>query len=213
MQAPSTSEPIFTAHSKCFKSIVAESNPQTLDKGLDCFLAFCDKADPNQVLEVAVDVVKDLCAKGLVSKKAEKITQLACAFFDAVEKPDDITTPLIAAALASKVAKVAGGAVNCVLQAFRTYGPTVVSPKLLLKSLGPLLNHTVPDVRKNTLDLCKEMFRFLGKRVQDMIAENESVRDAQKKELDTMFAAMAGDAAAEPLKLVRHALPVFPSFF
>jgi hypothetical protein len=27
--------------------------------------------------------------------------------------------------------------------AFRTYGPTVVSPKLLLKSLSALLNHVV----------------------------------------------------------------------
>jgi hypothetical protein len=74
--------------------------------------------------------------------------------------------------------------------AFRTYGPTVVSPKLLLKSLSALLNHVVPDVRKYALELCKEMYRFLGKRVQDMVHENESIREAQKKELDAMFATL-----------------------
>ena len=46
----------------------------------------------------------------------------------------------------------------------------------------------VPDVRKYALELCKEMYRFLGKRVQDMVHENESIREAQKKELDAMFA-------------------------
>jgi hypothetical protein len=49
----------------------------------------------------------------------------------------------------------------------------------------------VPDVRKYALELCKEMYRFLGKRVQDMVHENESIREAQKKELDAMFATLS----------------------
>lgn len=47
------------------------------------------------------------------------------------------------------------------------------------------------------------MYRFLGPRIQDMIKENENIRDAQKKELDSVFAASPFDGDAQPLKLVR----------
>ena len=85
---------IFSAHGKALKAMVGESNPSALDKGLDCVLAFCEKSE--QVLDTALDLMKDLINKGFTSKKPEKVSAILLAFFDAVDKPDEILTPFVA---------------------------------------------------------------------------------------------------------------------
>ncbi len=100
----------------------------------------------------------------------------------------------------AKVPKAVAAAVDCMIQAVMSFGPSTIDAKTLLKSIPVLFDNKDGAVRDKAKALTVEFAGWLG-RVAVQKALLEKMRESQKKEVEVRLLHVPSSLSLSPMRI------------
>ena len=203
--ADDSKDPIYRDYYDQVRSLPAEPNAIVLETALTCLLAYLDTAPAGDVKRLRQEVLPTVIEKGLASQRAGAKAKAVECIQMMIEA--DLGEPVVAelcGALGGKQPKLVASVLATITDCLRSFGPEVVSIKLVGKHLVAAFANADKNIRQEATNLALEVYRWIGRAI-DIFLTNE-MKPIQVKDLNEAFAkeAVGQQRATRYLKSVQR---------
>lgn len=180
----------FNTKPEIFKQAVVDANVVAQESGiqaLSSYLEFGGSASNAHKLKSS-GVVASLCEKGLSSSRAgtkAKANNCLLWFIELSEDPNNVVEDILPF-LKHRLPKLVAACVSALHIIVENFGcHSVVSPKLIIPSLGKLFAHADRNVRAETTKLTVELYKWMGGALETVLFPD--LKPVQQKDLAKAF--------------------------
>ncbi len=176
---------VFARYGGAFKKAIADANPACQEKCCDAALVFVDRA--NCAMNFAESTLGAFVSKGLSATKTtvhDKSLQVVLMYIEIGASEQALVA--LGEACGDKLPKVVEPAVDCLIRALQDFGPRNVPIDRVQKLLKVPLEHTNGKVREKAVELCCEIYRWMGGIFQQSLAALK-LKPALLKDLEAKF--------------------------
>ena len=190
-----------------FVTGVNDTNSAAQATAVEALTATLGKAESKH--DEIVSAHGEAICKGLATKclsgRPNTVKRAKEAFLQFVELGggDLVKSALVSFALSHKVSKVCLNAIEILTEALKTYGSNALDPKSLLKEMPKFYDAKDAKVRNAAKELTAEFCRWIPPQViRELLLAD--VRDATKKDIETLISQNESNKAGLPQKALRN---------
>ncbi|CCG22963.1 hypothetical protein CORT_0D01150 [Candida orthopsilosis Co 90-125] len=188
---------VFTSQSPdLFKRILTDSNVVAQEAGYKTFinyLTFGGNAPVVSRLVKTIGIVQPICEKGLSSSRKgtkDSAIESIMVIVEYIDNPDLIIEEIIPF-LGNRLPKLVAGCVTVLAAIYENFGCKIVSPKIVIPSLGKLFAHADRNVRAETTKLAVELYKWMGDSLTLILFPD--LKPVQQKDLTSAFEAVKSE--------------------
>ncbi|KAI5970939.1 hypothetical protein CANMA_000099 [Candida margitis] len=193
----SDQDPVFTGYSPdLYKNILTDSNVVAQEAGYKAFtnyLTYGGNASVVNRLVKTAGIVQAICEKGLSSSRKgtkDNATESILLMIEYSQTPDPIIEEVLPH-LGNRLPKLVAGCVTALFAVYENFGCKIVSPKLVIPSLGKLFAHADRNVRAEATKLTVELYKWMGDALPSILFPD--LKPVQQKDLTSAFEAVKGE--------------------
>ncbi|KDQ20349.1 hypothetical protein BOTBODRAFT_153038 [Botryobasidium botryosum FD-172 SS1] len=182
-------------NSDLLKKIALDTNAVAQEKGVECLLFLVRFAGENaaKTREAVLPALVDKCYGSTRSGTKQKALELTLDYVEVENSGEGVVRDILPG-LAAKQPKVVAGSVTALKDIVRAYGPKVVPPGPILKSLPKIFGHSDKTVRAEGTLLVQSLYTYMGPAIQSFLSE---LKPVQVKELNEGFEVLDKDGKGQ----------------
>ncbi|KAG5420821.1 hypothetical protein I9W82_002702 [Candida metapsilosis] len=187
-------DPVFTSQPPdVFKKFLTDSNVVAQEAGYKAFinyLKFGGNASVVGRLVKSIGIIQPICEKGLSSSRKgtkDNAIESILIMIEYIDSPDLIVEEILPH-LGNRLPKLVAGCVTALVAIYENFGCKIVSPKVVIPSLGKLFGHADRNVRSETTKLAVELYKWMGESLPSILFPD--LKPVQQKDLTSAFEAV-----------------------
>ncbi|KAL1502287.1 hypothetical protein ABEB36_007453 [Hypothenemus hampei] len=183
--------PEFGKYLGLVKKFVIDSNAMGQEKGLEATLAYVENyANAGKTVSEVMSGIVTKCVAAPKVRTRELAMQVSLMYVE-IEKHDFVLEELLKGT-EQKNPKIVLGCVQILTQALREFGIKVISPKPIIKRIGPLFSDRDKSVRDETRAMVIELYKWMGQTLRIPL-QSANLQPVQMSDLEAEFAKIEGE--------------------
>ncbi|EEB08386.1 TOG Alp14 [Schizosaccharomyces japonicus yFS275] len=180
---------LWTSNPDLWKNMLMDGNVAAQEAAVAAYMEFIKYASPDYVSKSIAFAIPAISEKCLMSSRAgTKVNSLeALQLVIEVGIVDPVVETLVAS-FGARLPKLVAANVHALSTLVESFGTKIIRPETIVPVLPKLFGHADKNVRKETVGLTVNLYRWVGVRLKNAIASD--LKPVQMKELEAQFAAL-----------------------